>query len=247
MKLLDQKVALITGGSRGIGAAIVEKFAEQGANIAFTCRSLSDQAQATAEKARQHGVTVKIYASDASSFEATDALVQEVAKDFGKIDILVNNAGITKDGLLMRMTEAQWDEVIETNLKSVFNFCKSVMRPMMRAKAGSIINITSVVGVFGGGGQTNYAASKAGMIGFTKSLAQEMGSRNLRCNAIAPGFIETDMTSVLDDKIKAAAIDATALKRFGKAEEIANTALFLASDLSSYITGEVLIVGGGMH
>lgn len=247
MKLLDQKVALVTGGSRGIGAAIVDKLAQQGANIAFTCRSISDAAEAVAEKARQYGVTVKIYASDASSFEATDKLVQSVVQDFGKIDILVNNAGITRDGLLLRMTEAQWDEVIDNNLKSVFNFCKSIMKPMMKARGGSIINITSVVGVFGNGGQTNYAASKAGMIGFTKSLAQEMGSRNIRCNAIAPGFIDTDMTAELDEKVKALLVEQTALKRLGRPEEIANTVLFLASDMSSYITGEVLLACGGMH
>lgn len=247
MKLLDQKVALVTGGSRGIGAAIVEKFAQQGAHVAFTCRSISEQAQSVIDKAQEYGVTVKAYASDASSFEATDQLIQTVLKDFGKIDILVNNAGITRDNLLLRLTEKDWDDVIETNLKSVFNFCKSIIKPMMRSKGGSIINVTSAVGVFGNPGQTNYAASKAGMIGFSKSLAQEMGSRNIRCNCIAPGFIETDMTAELSEEHKKNMTDLTALKRFGKVDEIANIAVFLASEWSSYITGEVLLASGGLH
>lgn len=249
MKLLAGKVALITGGSRGIGAAIVKKFAEQGAHIAFTYRSAEEQANAVAAEAATlcEGIEVKGYKSDASSFEQTKELIETVLKDFGKIDILVNNAGITRDNLLMRMSEEQWDEVMETNLKSLFNFTKNIMRPMLKAKSGSIINITSIVGVSGNPGQSNYAASKAGIIGFTKSIAYEVGSRSIRCNAIAPGFIDTEMTHSLDDKLKETMVANTALQRFGQAEEIANACLFFASDLSSYITGEVLMVTGGMR
>ncbi|MCP4440491.1 MAG: 3-oxoacyl-[acyl-carrier-protein] reductase [Aureispira sp.] len=246
MKLLENKVALITGGSRGIGAAIVQKLAEQGANVAFTYRSSTEQANAVVESASKHGTTVKAYASDASSFEQTQELIKQVSADFGQIDVLVNNAGITRDNLLLRMSETQWDEVMNTNLKSLFNFTKGIMRPMLRARGGSIINITSIVGIKGNPGQSNYAASKAGIIGFTKSIAHEMGSRNIRCNAIAPGFIATDMTDELDEELKNKMVEATALRRFGNSEEIANVVLFLASDLSSYVTGETLTVSGGM-
>jgi len=249
MKLLAGKVAIITGGSRGIGASIVKKFAEQGAHVAFTYRSNEQSANNVAAEAATlcEGVRVIGYKSDASSFDQTKELIENVLKEFGKIDILVNNAGITRDNLLMRMTEEQWDEVMETNLKSLFNFTKNIMRPMLKAKTGSIINITSIVGVSGNAGQSNYSASKAGIIGFTKSMAYEVGSRNIRCNAIAPGFIDTEMTHTLDEKLKETMIANTALQRFGKAEEIANACLFLASDLSSYISGEVLMVTGGMR
>jgi 3-oxoacyl-[acyl-carrier protein] reductase len=246
MKLLENKVAIITGGSRGIGAGIVKKFAEQGAAVAFTYRSSEEQANLLTEEASVYGTKIQGFKSDASSLEQTTKLIADVLKTFGKIDILVNNAGITRDNLLMRMSEDNWDDVMNNNLKSVFNFTKSIMRPMLKARAGSIINISSIVGLKGNGGQANYAASKAGVIGFTKSVAQEVGSRNIRCNAIAPGFIETEMTDALDEKIKAQMIQATALKRFGSAEEIANISLFLASDLSSYITGETLNCSGGM-
>ena len=249
MKLLSGKIALITGGSRGIGASIVKKFAEQGAHIAFTYRSNEESANKVAAEAAalSEGIKVIGYKSDASSFEQTKELIDNVLKEFGQIDVLVNNAGITKDNLLMRMTEEQWDEVIETNLKSLFNFTKNIMRPMLKAKKGSIINISSIVGVSGNAGQANYSASKAGIIGFTKSMAYEIGSRNIRCNVIAPGFIDTEMTHNLDEKIKETMIANTALQRFGTGEEIANACLFLASDLSSYITGEVLMVTGGMR
>lgn len=246
MKLLENKVAIITGGSRGIGAGIVKKFAEQGADVAFTYRSSEEEANKIVAEAAAHGTKVQAFQSDASSLEQTTQLIADVLKVFGKIDILVNNAGITRDNLLMRMSEDNWDDVMNNNLKSVFNFTKGVMRPMLKARGGSIINISSIVGLKGNGGQANYAASKAGVIGFTKSVAQEVGSRNIRCNAIAPGFIETDMTGILDEKIKEQMIQATALKRFGSTEEIANISLFLASDLSSYITGETLNCSGGM-
>ncbi|MFK7797061.1 MAG: 3-oxoacyl-[acyl-carrier-protein] reductase [Aureispira sp.] len=246
MKLLNNKVALITGGSRGIGATMVNVFAAQGAHVVFTYRSSEERAQKVVAEAAVHGTTVKAVAADASSFEETQALVNSVLKEFGKIDILVNNAGITRDNLLMRMSESDWDDVMNNNLKSVYNFTKCIMRPMLKARGGSIINISSIVGIKGNGGQANYAASKAGMIGFTQSIAQEMGSRNIRCNAIAPGFIETEMTDKLDEKIKEQMINATALKRFGSAEEIANVAVFLGSDLSSYITGQTLNTSGGM-
>lgn len=246
MKLLENKVALITGGSRGIGASMVEHFARQGAHVAFTYRSSKESADRIAEQAAQHGTTVKAYASDASSFADTQTLVTEVVKEFGQLDVLINNAGITRDNLLMRMNEDQWDEVMNNNLKSVYNFTKAVMRPMLKARSGSIINISSIVGLKGNAGQSNYAASKAGMIGFTQSIAKEVGSRNIRCNAIAPGFITTAMTEALDDKIQTQMKQSTALQRFGAPEEIANVAIFLASDLSSYLTGETLNVSGGM-
>lgn len=248
MKLVDNKVVLITGGSRGIGAAIVQKFAEQGAQIAFTYRSSEDSAKAVAEKAIAAGGTkINIYQSDASSFEASGELIKQVLADFGRIDVLINNAGITKDNLMLRMSEDQWDQVINTNLKSVFNLTKHVLRPMLKQRAGSIINMSSVVGDFGNAGQANYAASKAGIFGFTKSIAKEVGSRSIRCNAIAPGFIETDMTEKLDEKTKAAFLAGIPLKRLGKAEEVANACLFLASDLSTYVSGQTISVCGALN
>ena len=244
--LLSGKTALISGGSRGIGACMVEHFARQGAAVAFTYRSSSAQADALVAKLEAEGAKVKAYASDAASFDQTQELIQQVAKDFGQIDILVNNAGITRDNLLLRLSESQWDEVINNNLKSVFNFSKGVARLMLKSRQGSIINIGSVVGIHGNAGQANYAAAKAGLIGFSKSLAQELGSRNIRCNVIAPGFIQTEMTDVLDESVKQQILAQTALGRFGTADEIAHTAVFLASDWSAYITGEVIAVTGGM-
>jgi 3-oxoacyl-[acyl-carrier protein] reductase len=247
MKMLDNKVALITGGSRGIGEGIVLKFAEHGAHIAFTYVSSDDKANALVEKVKAMGVNCKCYKSNAGDFESSEAMVAEVIKDFGTIDICVNNAGISRDNLLLRMTPDQWDEVMMANLKSAFNLTKQVMRPMMKARSGSIINMSSVIGVMGNAGQSSYAASKAGMIGFTKSVAKELGSRNVRCNAVAPGFIETDMTAYLKDgegadKYKAG----IPLGRFGTANDIANVCLFLASDLSTYVTGQVINTCGGM-
>ena len=234
-------------GSRGIGAAIADAFAEQGASVAFTYHSSAEKANAVAAALESKGVQAKAYQSDASSYEQSEALVKAVLEDFGKIDILINNAGITRDNLMLRMTEEQWDSVINTNLKSTFNLTKQVLRPMMKNRAGSIINISSVVGVFGNAGQANYAASKAGMIGFTKSVAKELGSRNVRCNAIAPGFIETEMTEELDDKTKEAYLSGIPLKRLGKGTEIADACIFLASDMSQYITGQTLSVCGGLN
>lgn len=248
MKLLEGKTALITGGSRGIGEAIVLKFAEQGANIAFTYLSSEERAKAIESKVAALGVQVKSYKSDAAQFAEAEQLVNQVVKDFGNIDICVNNAGISRDNLLLRVTEDQWDEVMQANLKSVFNLTKQVIRPMMKARAGSIINMSSVVGVQGNAGQSAYAASKAGIIGFTKSIAAELGSRNIRCNAIAPGFVETDMTHYLKEGGEGADkwLAKIPLTRFAKPEEIANTALFLASDLSGYVTGQTINVCGGM-
>lgn len=246
MKLLENKVALITGGSRGIGAAMVKKFAEQGADIAFTYRSSTSEADQLCAELAGLGTKIKAFASDASSFIDTQKLIETVMSEFGKIDILVNNAGITRDNLLMRMSEEDWDAVMDNNLKSIFNFTKNIMRPMLKARGGSIINVSSIVGLKGNAGQANYAASKSGIIGFTQSIAQEVGSRNIRCNAIAPGFIATDMTEKLDDKVKEMMIQTTALKRFGNTEEIADVALFLASDMSSYVTGEIINCSGGM-
>lgn len=247
MSLLADKVALITGGSRGIGAAIALRFAEQGASVAFTYRSSAEKAKAIEEELASKGVKAKGYQSDAGSFEQAEQLVKSVLEDFGKIDVLINNAGITRDNLMLRMTEEQWDEVIATNLKSIFNLTKQVVRPMMKNRGGSIINMSSIVGVTGNAGQANYAASKAGIIGFSKSIAKEMGSRNLRCNVIAPGFIETDMTDELDEKTKADYLNNIPLKRLGRAEEIADACVFLASDMSSYVTGQVLSVCGGLN
>jgi len=247
MKLLENKTALVTGGSRGIGEAIVLKFAEHGANIAFTYLSSDEKAKALEEKLNGMGVKAKAYKSDAADFAAAEALAADVAKEFGTIDICVNNAGISRDNLLLRVTSDQWDEVMHANLKSVFNLTKQVIRTMMKARSGSIINMSSIVGVKGNSGQSSYAASKAGIIGFTKSVAQELGSRNVRCNAIAPGFIETDMTHYLKDGDASQWFEKIPLQRFGKPEEIANVALFLASDLSSYVTGQVMSACGGMN
>lgn len=246
MRLLDGKTALITGASRGIGEAIALKFAEQGATVIFTFQSSVEKAKALEEKLTALGVTAKAYQSNAASYADTEQLVAEVLKEFGRIDILVNNAGITRDNLLLRMSEEQWDEVINTNLKSVFNFTRQVAYTMLKQKGGSIINISSIVGVAGQAGQSNYAASKAGIIGFTKSIADELGSRNIRCNAIAPGFIRTDMTDQLTPELQKEYFGRIPMKRFGEPAEVANTALFLASDLSSYVTGQVLSVCGGL-
>lgn len=246
MKLLEGKIALVTGASKGIGRAIALKFAEEGAHIAFTYLSSVEKGQALEQELSARGVKVKGYRSDASNYTEAENLINDVIKDFGGLDVLVNNAGITKDGLLMRMSEEQWDSVIQVNLKSVFNLTKAATKPMMKQKSGSIINLTSVVGIRGNAGQANYAASKAGIIGFTKSVALELGSRNIRSNAIAPGFIETEMTGTLDPKVKEEWESGIPLKRAGKAEEVADCAVFLASDRSLYITGQVLQVDGGM-
>ena len=246
MKLLEGKVALVTGASRGIGRAIAKKLASHGASVAFTYLSGVEQGKALEAELAAEGVKVKGYRSDASQFTEAEALITSVLADFGTIDVLINNAGITKDGLLMRMTEEQWDKVIEVNLKSVFNLTKAAIKPMMKAKSGSIINLTSVVGIRGNAGQTNYSASKAGIIGFTKSVALELGSRNIRSNAIAPGFIETEMTGQLDEKVVAEWAAAIPMKRAGKAEEVADAVIYLASDLSTYVSGQVLQVCGGM-
>ncbi len=246
MKLLEGKVALVTGGSRGIGKALVLAFAAHGADVAFSDLKYDDKAQELENEIKQLGVKGKGYASDASSFTDSEKLVDEVATDFGRIDVLVNNAGITRDTLLMRMTEDMWDDVIRINLKSAFNLTKAVQKYMLKQRNGSIINMSSVVGLGGNAGQANYAASKAGMIGFTKSVAQELGARNVRCNAIAPGFIETDMTAGLPEEVKKGWAEKIPLKRAGTADDVANAALFLASDLSGYITGQVLAVCGGM-
>lgn len=242
---LENKVALITGGSRGIGEALVRKFAAMGASVAFTYSSSAEKANALVDSIPEH--KIKAYQSDASSYTEAESLIKQVLADFGKIDILINNAGITKDTLMLRMSEDQWEEVIRVNLKSAFNLTKHVLKPMLSARSGSIINMTSVVGVFGNAGQANYAASKAGMIGFTKSIAKEVGSRSIRCNAIAPGFIETDMTHTLDDKTKEQYFSGLAIKRFGTAEEVADLAAFLGSDDSKYITGQVISICGGLN
>lgn len=248
MKLLEGKTAIVTGASRGIGEAIAVKFAEHGAHVAFTYLSSDDKAKALEERLQSFGVKAKAYKSNAAIYDFAESTVNEIVKEFGSIDICVNNAGISKDNLLLRMTPEQWDEVITTNLKSVYNITKQVIRPMMKARKGSIINMSSIVGMRGNAGQSSYAASKAGIIGFTKSIAAELGSRNVRCNAIAPGFVETDMTSYLKegegaDKYKAN----IPLGRFGSAEDIANVTLFLASDMSSYVTGQTISVCGGLN
>ena len=250
MKLLEGKTAIVTGAARGIGEGVAIKLAEQGANIAFTyvSDSSADRAKALQEKLNGYGIHAVGYQSNAGDFAACELLVNDVLKEFGQIDICVNNAGISKDNLLLRMTPEQWDEVMTVNLKSVFNMTKQVIRPMMKAKSGSIINMSSVIGEMGNAGQSSYAASKAGVIGFTKSVAKELGSRNIRCNAIAPGFVETDMTSYLQDgaasdKYKAG----IPLGRFASTEDIANVTLFLASDLSSYVTGQTISVCGGLN
>lgn len=245
--LLKGKTALITGGTRGIGYGMVKRFAQEGANVAFTYVSSAERALTVEQELAAMGVKAKGYQSDAASFADSEKLVEEVVKEFGAIDILVNNAGITRDNLLLRMTEEQWDQVLAANLKSVFNLTKHVSKNMLRAKSGSIINLTSIVGEKGQAGQANYAASKAGIIGFTKSIADEFGSRNIRCNAIAPGFIETDMTGVLTDEVKKSILDKIPMKRMGTPEEVADAAVFLGSDLSRYISGQVLSVCGGMN
>jgi 3-oxoacyl-[acyl-carrier protein] reductase len=246
MKLLEGKTALVTGASRGIGRGIAILFAQHGANVAFTYLSSVEKGEALEKELSAFGIKAKGYRSDAADFKAADELVNAVVADFGTVDVLVNNAGITRDTLLMRMSEQQWDEVINANLKSVFNLTKAVQRPMLKQRKGSIINMSSVVGVKGNAGQSNYAASKAGIIGFTKSVALELGSRNIRSNAIAPGFIETEMTGALDPKVVESWRDAIPLKRGGSAEDVANACLFLASDMSAYITGQTLNVCGGM-
>lgn len=244
--LLKGKVAIITGASRGIGKGIAEKFIEQGATVVFTYASSEEKARALEAELSSKGGVAKGFKSDAADFNAAHELVEQVIAEFGKIDILVNNAGITRDNLLMRMSEEQWDEIMRVNLKSVFNLTKAATKHMLKARSGSIINMSSVVGVKGNAGQSNYAASKAGIIGFTKSVAAELGSRNIRCNAIAPGFIETEMTGALDEKVVQSWRDAIPLKRGGTAEDVANATLFLASDMSAYITGQTLNVCGGM-
>ena len=248
MKLIENKVAIVTGGSRGIGEAIALKLAESGANIAFSYVSSDEKAKALEEKLQSFGVKARAFKSNAGDFSESEKMVNEVIKEFGTIDILVNNAGISKDNLLLRMTPDQWDDVMTTNLKSVFNMTKQVIRPMMKSRKGSIINMSSIIGMRGNAGQSSYAASKAGIIGFTKSIAAELGSRNIRCNAIAPGFVETDMTHYLKEGEAAKSfLEKIPLGRFGSAEEIANVTLFLASDMSSYITGQVISVCGGLN
>jgi 3-oxoacyl-[acyl-carrier protein] reductase len=246
MKLLEGKVALVTGASKGIGNAVARKFAEEGSHVAFTYLSSVEKGKALEKELSDMGVQAKGYRSDASDFSAAEELINSVVADFGRLDILVNNAGITKDNLLMRMNEEMWDTVLNVNLKSCFNTVKAATRTLMKQKSGSIINMTSVVGIKGNAGQSNYAASKSGIIGFTKSVALELGSRGIRCNAIAPGFIETEMTAALDEKMVQSWRDAIPLKRGGTPEDVAECAVFLASDRSTYITGQVLQVDGGM-
>lgn len=247
MKLLEGKVALVTGAARGIGKAIALRFAEQGADVAFTDLVINEAAEQTVAELQAYGVKAKGYASNAASFEESHAVVKQIIEDFGRIDILVNNAGITKDGLMMRMSEAQWDAVINVNLKSAFNFIHAVVPIMARQRGGSIINMSSVVGVSGNAGQCNYSASKAGMIGLAKSIAKEMGSRGIRANCIAPGFIMTDMTDKLPDSVKEEWYKQIPLRRGGTPEEVAKVALFLASDLSSYVSGQVIHCCGAMN
>jgi len=247
MKLLEGKTAIITGAARGIGKAIAIKFASEGANIAFTDLNIDENALATQKEIESYGVKVKGYASNAANFQETADVVAEIHKEFGQIDILVNNAGITRDGLMMRMSEEQWDMVININLKSAFNFIHAVTPIMMKQKSGSIINMSSVVGVSGNAGQANYSASKAGMIGLAKSIAKEMGSRGIRANAIAPGFIITEMTGALSDKVREEWEKQIPLRRGGTPQDVADVATFLASDLSSYVTGQVIPVCGGMN
>jgi len=247
MGLLEGKVALITGAARGIGKAIALKFASEGADIAFTDLVINEAAEETVKEIEAFGHKVKGYASNAADFEETHKVVEEVLADFGKIDVLVNNAGITKDGLMLKMTEAQWDAVLNVNLKSAFNFIHAVIPSMMRNKNGSIINMSSVVGVHGNASQCNYSASKAGLIALAKSIGQEMGRKGIRANSIAPGFIETPMTAVLPEEVRKQWIEKIPLRRAGTTEDIANVATFLASDLSSYVSGEVIQVDGGMN
>lgn len=247
MKMLEGKNTIVTGASKGIGRAIAKKFAEAGANVAFTYLSSVEKGEALEKELAQFGIKAKGYRSDASDFNAAQELVNAVVADFGSIDVVVNNAGITKDGLLMRMSEEQWDDVIRINLKSAFNLTQACAKPMMKQRSGSIINMSSIVGARGNAGQANYAASKAGMIGLTKSVALELGSRNIRCNAIAPGFIATEMTEVLDQKVLDDWIAGIPMKRIGTTDDIADATIFLASDQSTYITGQVLHINGGMY
>jgi len=246
MKLLENKVSIITGATRGIGKGIAELFADQGSHIIFTYVSSDEKALALESELQAKGVKAKGYKFNVADFAACEEMANDVVKEFGSIDVVVNNAGITRDNLLMRMSEEQWDEVINTNLKSVFNMTKAVQRTMLKQRKGSIVNMSSVVGVKGNAGQANYAASKAGLLGFTKSVALELGSRNIRCNAIAPGFIETEMTGALDEATVQGWRNAIPLKRGGTTEDVANLALFLASDMSAYITGQTINVDGGM-
>ncbi|GGH15697.1 3-oxoacyl-[acyl-carrier-protein] reductase [Mucilaginibacter phyllosphaerae] len=246
MKLLEGKIALITGASKGIGRKIAEKFAEHGAKVAFTYLSSVEKGQALEQELQVFGTQVKGYRSDASKFNEAEKLINDIVADFGALDIVVNNAGITKDGLLMRMTEEQWDEVLNVNLKSIFNVTKAASKVMLKARRGVFINMSSVVGVQGNAGQSNYAASKAGIIGFSKSIAKELGSRNIRTNVVAPGFIRTEMTDVLDPKVVEGWEADIPLKRAGEPEDVANTCVFLASDMAAYITGQVIPVDGGM-
>jgi 3-oxoacyl-[acyl-carrier protein] reductase len=247
MGLLDGKTALVTGASKGIGKAIATSFAKEGANVAFTYLSSVEKGQALEGELAQYGTKIKGYRSNAAEFDAAEELINNIVSEFGSLDVIVNNAGITRDNLLMRMNEESWDEVINVNLKSCFNTVKAATRTMMKQRAGSIINITSVVGVKGNAGQANYAASKAGIIGFTKSVALELGSRGVRSNAVAPGFIETEMTDQLDEKTVQGWRDGIPLKRGGSPEDVANACVFLASDMSAYITGQTLLVDGGMN
>ena len=247
MNLLEGKVVIITGATRGIGKGIAEIFAQNGADIAFTYHSSAEKAKVVEDELKALGVNAKGYKSDAANYAAAEQLIQDVLADFGgRIDVVVNNAGITKDNLLMRMTEEMWDDVIDTNMKSVFNMTKCVLRTMLKQRSGSIVNLSSVVGVGGNAGQSNYAASKAGILGFTRSIAQELGSRNVRCNAVAPGFIETEMTGALPEETVQQWRDSIPLKRGGTPTDVANLCLFLASDLSAYITGQTINVDGGM-
>lgn len=247
MNLLKGKVAIITGATRGIGKGIAITFAKNGANIAFTYVSSDEQAKTLEDELKNYGVKAKGYKSNAADYKAAEEFINSVVEEFGQIDTIVNNAGITRDGLLMRMNEENWDEVMNINLKSVFNITKHALKTLLKQRFGSIINMSSVVGIEGNGGQSNYAASKAGIIGFTKSIAQEIGSRNIRCNAIAPGFIETEMTAQLDENIMKGWIEDIPMKRPGTTEDVANVALFLASDLSGYVNGQVINVCGGMQ
>ena len=247
MKLLENKTAIITGAARGIGRSIALEFAKQGANVAFTDLAYDDNCKSLEKELSEIGVRGKAYASDASSFTDAEELIKEVLNDFGNVDILVNNAGIERDKLLMRMTELDWDLVMNVNLKSVFNLTKAIQRSMLKQRSGSIINMASVVGVNGNAGQSNYSASKAGILGFTKSIAKELGSRNIRCNAIAPGFIETEMTAKLPEDVKTEWLKTIPLRRSGKPEDVAKIAVFLASDLSDYVTGQVISICGGLN
>lgn len=249
MKLLDNKVALITGGARGIGEAIVRRFAAQGAIVAFTyvSENSADKAQKIVDELTADGAKVVAFRSDAANFSDAEKLIGEVTKMFGRLDVVVNNAGVTRDNLMLRMSEQQWDDVINTNLKSVFNMTKHALRPMLKQRSGSIINMSSVVGVFGNAGQANYAASKAGIFGFSKSIAKEYGNRNIRCNAVAPGYIETEMTHVLSEEVKANFMKSIPLARMGSGEDVADACVFLASDMSRYVSGQTISVCGALN